>query len=230
MKPFLLVLFLLIPLVYSQENVLEARKASLDLNANEFIFQMNAAIGFSSNKSTDVQDLTAIKNSFESKLEESFNTATLDILKLKEKEMKDLSRQFKDLTKENFKENTGELKIALFKAKQNNKDRLKDNRLKDKKDALNQERRKLVNVAYDKRILEITARIEADKSEGKESKIQKVLLEKFQKSKLKLNETEFIDSGLQIESIRELGSKAMFFFRNIFSSLENKTKTTGEKI
>ena len=225
MKPFLLVLFLLIPLVYSQENVLEARKASLDLNANEFIFQMNAAIGFSSNKSTDVQDLTAIKNSFESKLEESFNTATLDILKLKEKEMKDLSRQFKDLTKENFKENTGELKIALFKAKQNNKDRLKD-----KKDALNQERRKLVNVAYDKRILEITARIEADKSEGKESKIQKVLLEKFQKSKLKLNETEFIDSGLQIESIRELGSKAMFFFRNIFSSLENKTKTTGEKI
>jgi len=225
MKPFLLVLFLLIPLVYSQENVLEARKASLDLNANEFIFQMNAAIGFSSNKSTDVQDLTAIKNSFESKLEESFNTATLDILKLKEKEMKDLSRQFKDLTKEKFKENTGELKIALFKAKQNNKDRLKD-----KKDALNQERRKLVNVAYDKRILEITARIEADKSEGKESKIQKVLLEKFQKSKLKLNETEFIDSGLQIESIRELGSKAMFFFRNIFSSLENKTKTTGEKI
>lgn len=225
MKPFLLVLFLLIPLVYSQENVLEARKASLDLNANEFIFQMNAAIGFSSNKSTDVQDLTAIKNSFESKLEESFKTATLDILKLKEKEMKDLSRQFKDLTKEKFKENTGELKIALFKAKQNNKDRLKD-----KKDALNQERRKLVNVAYDKRILEITARIEADKSEGKESKIQKVLLEKFQKSKLKLNETEFIDSGLQIESIRELGSKAMFFFRNIFSSLENKTKTTGEKI
>ena len=225
MKPFLLVLFLLIPLVYSQENVLEARKASLDLNANEFIFQMNAAIGFSSNKSTDVQDLTAIKNSFESKLEESFKTATLDILKLKEKEMKGLSRQFKDLTKEKFKENTGELKIALFKAKQNNKDRLKD-----KKDALNQERRKLVNVAYDKRILEITARIEADKSEGKESKIQKVLLEKFQKSKLKLNETEFIDSGLQIESIRELGSKAMFFFRNIFSSLENKTKTTGEKI
>src|SRR3989344_8648464 len=133
MKPFLLVLFLLIPLVYSQENVLEARKASLDLNANEFIFQMNAAIGFSSNKSTDVQDLTAIKNSFESKLEESFKTATLDRLKLKEKEMKDLSRQFKDLTKEKFKENTGELKIALFKAKQNNKDRLKD-----KKDALNQ--------------------------------------------------------------------------------------------
>ena len=46
MKALILVLLLLIPVVYAQDNMLEGRKASLDLRASEFIIRMNAAIDF----------------------------------------------------------------------------------------------------------------------------------------------------------------------------------------
>ncbi len=221
MKTILVLLLLLIPLAYAQNTFFEARKASLDLNANEFIMQMNTVISFSSNKSADASNLTAIKASFEAKLAEALRVKTLDELKAKEKGMKDISRQFKDRTREKFKEDTVDLKIELFKAKQSNKERFKG-----KIDKLNSERRKLIGAAYDKRISEIKAKIEADKTAGKESRIQKVLLEKFQKSESNLNETDFIYSG-------NIGSglidKTINTAKDAWSFLTGKIKTIGEE-
>ena len=211
MKLFLIVLLLLIPLVYAQ-NVLEARKASLDLNANEFILQMNAVINYSSNKSSD---LTMVKTNFEAKLTEALQVKTLDELKNKEKEMKGLAKQFKEIAKEKFKEK-GMLRVELFKVSQKSK-------FKDKKNKINKERMKLIDVAYDKRISEINEKIK----ENNESRVQKILLDKFQKSKSKLNETDFVKTRIRIRGGLIEGTASMI--KKTWSFVMSKMKLASEE-
>ncbi|MEK6887147.1 MAG: hypothetical protein AABW88_04925 [Nanoarchaeota archaeon] len=211
MKLFLIVLLLLIPLVYAQ-NVLEARKASLDLNANEFILQMNAVINYSSNKSSD---LTMVKTNFEAKLTEALQVKTLDELKNKEKEMKGLAKQFKEIAKEKFKEK-GMLRVELFKVSQKSK-------FQDKKNKINKERMKLIDVAYDKRISEINEKIK----ENNESRVQKILLDKFQKSKSKLNETDFVKTRIRIRGGLIEGTASMI--KKTWSFVMSKMKLASEE-
>lgn len=209
-------------MIYAQEEALEARKASLDLNANEFISQMDFVIDFSRNKSIDAQELTDIRTNFVSKLNESLAAKTIDELKTKEKEMKELSKKFKETVKVKLKDYIAELKVELYKYKREDKGRFKEKTAK-----LNQERRIILGSAYDKKINELKSKIDEDKKAGKNSKINELLLTKFEKEKSKLNETDLSSSASSISintkniwpGIKSISSKTFNFIKNAIKSV-----------
>ena len=62
-KAWLIVLLFLIPLAYA-DPVLDAQKASLDVNAYKFIVQMDAAIEFGKDHNLSTDELEKIKEEF----------------------------------------------------------------------------------------------------------------------------------------------------------------------
>ena len=222
MKTIIIALLLIIPLAYAQEDILSARKTNLDLNANQFISQMNLVISFAQNKSIDVTNLTGIKTNFEAKLNEALIIETIDELKNKEKEMKELANQFKGKSKIIFKDYIIELKDEIYKLKKENKEKFND-----KINKLNNERRNMLRIAYNRRIEQIKIKITEENKTGKQSKIQNILLERFEKAKTNLNETDF--SGLKSTfDTRDVLIKVKDSIKAAYRFLKQKITIIGE--
>jgi len=181
MKALLLMFLFLIPTVFAQDYLLEARKAQLDLRASAYIARMDTAIEFASKKNMS-SALDTIHDEFEEKLQTALAATTAEDLHNKEKELREVAKKFKEEAKTAMKDVLEELKAELKKAE----DKEKEN-ISEKKNKADEVRKKALEIAFDKKIQELNKSIEA----GKSSKVNKLLLKQFEKEKQEINATTF---------------------------------------
>ncbi len=222
MKALLLMFLFLIPTVFAQDYLLEARKAQLDLRASAYIARMDTAIEFASKKNMS-SALDTIHDEFEEKLQTALQATTAEDLHNKEKELREVAKKFKEEAKTAMKDVLEELKAELKKAKEKEK-------LSEKISKADEVRKKALEIAFDKKIQELNKTIEA----GKSSKVDKLLLKQFEKEKKDINAMKFnseakVSAGDAYEAasgaisiIGKMVDPVKNFFVGIFKQIEEE--------
>lgn len=222
MKAVWIMLLLLIPVAFAQN--LEAKQATLDVYASNFLIQMNVSISFLHNKNIDIADLNTIETNFEAKLQQTLQTKTQEDFQADYNDMKSIAKQFKDDLKNIIKDNSSELK-DLIKEKLKEK----DDDLNKKIEKAKESKRSVLSLAYDAKISELEARIDEGNKTGKVSSVDKLLLKNFEKAKAEINETEI---SIGSTSAKDMASRIISATKDFFVSMKNfiveKAKKIGE--
>jgi hypothetical protein len=211
-KTFVLALLLMLPFAYAQEPFLEAKKASLELKAEQFISKMEAAIEFAQLKNLSAEELSDIKDDFEDKKEEALKSETKEDFKEDVESMKDSSKEFRDKAKELFKDFIDDLKDKIKEKQEDEKDELKG-KVKNSAEA----KKKAIIFALNTKIEKIMDTIKRLKEEGKAVEALEDVLKKFEEEKNKIEGTELNADEEKEEDVNKTSVKeAMTSIKKFF--------------
>ncbi len=166
MKKILIILLLLLPVVYAQDFPLEARKASLDLQASRFLLKMNAAIDYGNSRMVDTTGLNSLRDMFQERMSEMATVISAEDLMTRETQMRNLSDEFRKTVRKVF-EKPAELKAI----------KIDESALGEKRIRWEEESKKVLLAAYSSKIGELN-------SEGNNTDIK--LLSNFKKESAKV--------------------------------------------
>jgi hypothetical protein len=210
MKKMLIFLLFLIPLVYAED--LDTKKIVLDAKADDFVMQMNSVIDFSNSKNISAEQLTTIRNTFMATIQAALEATNQDDFYKRYRGAKQVSQQFKDITKTTFNSTKEELKSFV-----------KNKKISSEKYAKAEELLKhKIEVIFVQRIEQLNTSIAQQEALGKDPKLQKILLAEFQEKLSELNETK-IAFSTEVKNEGEFISSAM----NVINTIKNKLM--GEK-
>ncbi|MBN2421164.1 hypothetical protein JXB27_02700 [Candidatus Woesearchaeota archaeon] len=182
----LLLLLLLVPFVYAEADMFTvAKQAQLDAQAYVFIAKMNYAIEFLNSRSINTAYLTKIKTDFETKLSEAMQTPDKDILNSKQDSMKGLAKEFREAAKISSSGSAVEMKAYV------NSKYKEDDILKGKTARAKELRKQLVFAAFETKIEKLKLKINEERKEGKEARVEVLLLDAFETEKKNIDKLEF---------------------------------------
>jgi len=228
MKAYLLLVLLLIPLAYSQEDVLEARKTNLDAKAQEFIIQMDIVVDFAKEKDVDSKKLEEIKANFEERLKEALEAETKEELLNKEGEMRVLAEEFKEETKDKLEDFGDELKETVKEKKEES-----IGIIKEKLKSFESQKKSAIMAAFGRKIDQLKSKIRESELVGKGTSVFRSLLRKFEERVGIDNSTEIDIKTPQIPKTSNISFPDVLPKTGTLSSIKDffveKIKEMGQK-